>query len=543
MAFFTMEQMREFGKEKKDPKSNGGLFVREDLEELENTIDPKSEGGLFVREDLEKLEKENSDVEELKDVEKTDEECEECEELPSGLSKPFGFSISDHLDRIQSLLDLLQQDIDVDKGLSPKPLMNMIEKMMAPGFLKSFPLSDVILSPLDEEDLGKIRGKITMMTGKQIGDEPMKIRKKTVDIEDEDTDTVKKIKLRASQVVNDMRKSNHKFASISDLNEYVNSLKLAYRYLNKLSYNPNQDYLIIKSLHYMNPSKFAGKIDSDTNYIINGVISDISLIPPQDQEAYQLLADRVKVAYHNLLEKQSMTKQAYFRTKEEGSISQGFNLCPKYKTVKGEKIPVAWDFCQRDCIEGRVETNGDVHCKYAYWLENIADSHAKVMEKLDVHRNPNNDDVKLNLPDGKKAFAPRGYLKGTEQRIEEAKIRGRSWDDLKKSKKITSGASGKMLNLESLMDEILTDKDIHRDQSDSDKSYEQKLRTVDNLVEKSTEQRLYNTKEEKNKKEEGNIEARISDNRKGTELDYTKLMDELIEQAYPRKEAERPQEN
>jgi hypothetical protein len=149
--------------------------------------------------------------------------------------------------------------------------------------------------------------------------------------------------------------------------------------------------------------------------------------------------------------------------------------------------------------------------------------------------------MNLRLPDGQKSFAPRGYMKGIEQRIEEAGIRGRSWDDLKSASKIKSKASGKMLNYEALMDEILTDKDIHRTQEGSMENNEKKLENSrKNLNLNNTENRLYNKKEKSEPSIKDNIEFKISETRKENSFDKTKLLDELIEKAYPRKEETRP---
>lgn len=456
-------------------------------------------------------------------------------ELKDIKDKPFGFNIADHLERIEKILSLLQEDLDMDTN----PMSEMLEKIMSPDILKNLPLSDIVLSPEDLDDMDDVRGKITIMKGKQHGDEPMKVKKKVIKFGD--GDKIKKIHKKSKDIVESMLHSNIRTASTNDIKEYINSLKLAFKDINKIISHGDDERLVAQSLYHLNPSKFASVINDDILNIISGTISDISLCPPYTKENYQSIADRIKVAYHSLLDNKNMVKSAYYITKKEGVPETGFNMCPKYKTVKGSYIPVPFDFCQRDCIEGKCEDNGSVSCKYAYWLENVADSHAKVMEKLDVHRNPANKDMNLRLPDGQKSFAPRGYMKGIEQRMEEANIRGRSWDDLKSASKIESKPSGKMLNYEALMDEILTDKDIHRTQEGSMESNEKKLeKGRKNLNLENTENRLYNKKEKSEPSIKDNIEFKISENRKGNEFDKTKLLDELIEKAYPRKEETRP---
>lgn len=449
----------------------------------------------------------------------------------------FGFNISNHLERIEKILSLLQEDLDMDTN----PMSEMLEKIMSPDILKNLPLSDIVLSPEDLDDIDDVKCKITIMKGKQHGNEPMKIKKKVIQFGDNDKEKIKKVHKKSKDIIEAMLNSNVRTASNNDIKEYINSLKLAYKNVNKIVSHGDDERLVVQSLYYLNPSKFASMIDKNTLDIISGAISDISLCPPYTKENYQSIADRIKISYHSLLSDKNMVKSAYYITKKEGVPETGFNMCPKYKTVKGSKIPVPFDFCQRDCIEGKPEDDGSVSCKYAYWLEHVADSHAKVMEKLDVHRNPANKDMNLRLPDGQKSFAPRGYMKGIEQRIEEAGIRGRSWDDLKSASKIKSKASGKMLNYEALMDEILTDKDIHRTQEGSMENNEKKLENSrKNLNLNNTENRLYNKKEKSEPSIKDNIEFKISETRKENSFDKTKLLDELIEKAYPRKEETRP---
>lgn len=491
----------------------------------------------------------------LKEIKPESEEIENNEKKPED-ENHFGFNIADHLDRINELLGLLQGDIenqkenDTENNHKVLPLMDMIHQMMAPGLISGLPLADVSLDENDIEDLNDVRGKITIMTGHQTDDEPMHIEKKTIKLVPKDNECkdscdihrekeiVSKISTKIRKIVSGMQKSNNKFASFNHIDDYINSLKLAHRVL----VSSNIDNQIIeKTLYYINPSNFAKNIDKNTMYIISSIINDISLCPNYNKQIYQSLAERIKVAYHNLLNGTSMVKQAYYETREENSIIRGFNICPKYKTVKGAGIPVSLDFCQRECIDGKPEDNNKVSCKYAYWLDNIADSHAKVMEKLDVHRNPVNDDMNLRLPDGKRAFPDRGYMKSNELRLEESGTRGREWDSKGKSKKVKSEAYGKMLNYESLMDEILTAENIYRDDSGNNKSTEKKLRDIhgEKTDLKNIEYRLYN-KVKDPEKDENNTEFKLSDTREKFNFDQTKLLDELIEKAYPRKDEKRP---
>lgn len=468
------------------------------------------------------------------------------------------FDISKHLEKVKDLLNLHKEEnlIDHKNGT----LNDMIYKMLSPSIIENLPLSDIVLQPEDLDDLKNIRGKITITIGHQEDDEPMEIKKKVIKFkdkdeeikedgklddevvdkeeafgEDKDIEIISNLENKAKKIANQIYTTNKRFASFVDIKDYLNQLRIGYDTLNKIAYNSDSDNLIKKALSSINPSKFSSKLDNDTYYIINSVINDISLCPDYSLETYKQLAERVKFAYHNLLSS-SMTKKAYLELKEEDSNNDKFNICPKYKTVKGSGVPVPWGFCERECIEGKVNDNGSVSCKYSNWLENVADSHVKAMSKLDEHVNPVNEDTNLRLKDGEKSHPDRGYSKSNEKRLEESGIRGREWDDLKRSK---GKAPGKVLNYESLIDEILTKKDIHRDDTGHDENTEKKLRgnKFSTKVE-STEKRLYNNKQEK-KQDDKNVESKLNPINK-IYVDKEKIMDELLEEAYPRKDEKRP---
>lgn len=510
----------------------------------------------------------SEDMKDLAEDKKDKEETETKED-----DKDFGFGIADHLEKIDDLLALLQEDINSapKPKLNHKSLSHMLSKMLSPGLMGNLPFADISLLPKDMEDLDDARGQITVMTGHQENGGPMEVKKKVIklqpkdknddeniednDAEEDTCDTcgtcdlakaasiVKNIARKARFAMDSMVKANVKIAS-KNVNSYVRSLKEAYKYAKDIANNGENEQYVFAMLSKLNPARYSGQIDNDTLYIISNVINDLSLCPDYSSESYNLIADRIKIAYLNLLDDDSMVKSAYYEVKEENSPSKGFNMCPKNKTVKGEYLPVAMDFCQRECIEGKPENNGEVSCKYSYWLENVADNHTKAMNKLDIQRSAVNDDMQLRLPDGQRSFPDRGYMRNTEKRMEDAKIRGREWDSIKKSQKVDSKSPGKILNYESLMDEVLDAKDIHRvgPTDDDENNTEKKLRAnaTNETVNKSTEQRLYNKGAEEKGKKYGNVEFNLLDQRDKHKLDPTKLMDELLEQKYPRTEEKRP---
>jgi hypothetical protein len=512
------------------------------------------EGPHDESEEIEELEEPEGEFEESDDNEDYDEDDDGGDEESEESGDTFGFNIADHLKKIQNILSLLVTDLTSSHEEENSGVMSLMKKMMNSNILDSLPLSGVALAPEHKGKLDGIRGKITMMTGKKEGDNPMHVDKKVINLGNKPhhalpegcngcEEDLEDVSHDVGETIAAMSQIQKRFASI-DSDTYIYNTKEAFDLLVKCADNPDHvnELVVSEVIRYLNPEKYATTLDKNTKKVISGLISDLTCYS-ETAEFFENLSERVKYAYHSLLPQKTMLKKAFYETRGDGGLNRGYNMCPKYKTFNRTDIPVSWTFCGRDCIEGKAETDGSVLCRYAYWLENVADSHAKVMGKLDVQKNPNNEDMNLRLPDGKRAWAPRGYMKGTELRMEEADIRGREWDDLKTSKKTTSGAPGKMLNYESLLDEVLTDKDIHRHETGYDKNTEAKLKEINKKdeVDSNTEARLYN-KKDKGKEVDANVEKRLLGFRKSFEFDKDKLMDELLEKAYPRTDAIRPTE-
>jgi hypothetical protein len=560
--FDTSEEMRSFAPkhklEEETPKFNlqksmGPHDEESGSEELEGSHDESEEVEELEEPEGEFEESDDDDYDE--DYDEDDEGDEGRDEEPEGLEESedaFGFNIADHLKKIQDILSLLITDLTSSHEEGNSGVMSLMNKMMNSNILDSLPLSGVALSPEHKGKLDGIRGKITMMTGKKEGDSPMHVDEKVINLGDKPhhslpegcnscEEDLEDVSHDVGETIAAMSQIQKRFASANS-DTYIYNTKEAFDLLVKCADNPSHvnELVVSEVIRYLNPEKYATTLDKKTKKVISGLISDLTCYS-ETAEFFENLSERLKYAYHSLLPQKTMLKKAFYETRGDGGLNLGYNMCPKYKTFNRTDIPVSWTFCGRDCIEGKTETDGSVLCRYAYWLENVADSHAKVMNKLDVQKNPNNEDMNLRLPDGKRAWAPRGYMKGTELRMEEADIRGREWDNLKTSKKTTSGAPGKMLNYESLLDEVLTSKDIHRHETGYDQNTEAKLKEINKKdeVDSNTEARLYN-KKDKGKEVDANVEKRLLEFRESFKFDTDKLMDELLEQAYPRKDSIRP---
>jgi hypothetical protein len=242
-----------------------------------------------------------------------------------------------------------------------------------------------------------------------------------------------------------------------------------------------------------------------------------------------------------------MKRSAYFNTRNEQPV-EGTNNCPRMKTQKarGLEVPVEWGFCREQCTEGRPMGDGSVECRYAYWLENVADSHEAAMNRLDEQHNPANKQMELRLKDGERSHPEKAQMKGYEARLSESGKRGRSWDSVKAAETIASGVTGAMMNTEALIDEVLKSGDIQRDQSGNLVPMEKKLREASGTMKDDPNFNREEHLDSRRDKDHHEIEvmaldARLDDADTRNEFDHTALLDELIERAFPRKDSRLPE--
>ena len=86
--------------------------------------------------------------------------------------------------------------------------------------------------------------------------------------------------------------------------------------------------------------------------------------------------------------------------------NEPYLLCPKGKFNGSNHhgpVPMEISKCRENCIDSRVDKNGQVTCAYQDWLKVAFQSHEEVMARLDVHRHPDNEANALELKEGERS--------------------------------------------------------------------------------------------------------------------------------------------
>lgn len=511
----------------------------------EETISSADDFHRLLKKDLgqdEEPEEDESEEEEA-EVEESGEDgdIEEVSDDPEGIEGIF--NIGDHLSRIMKMLQ---------SGSFGSPfLAKMVKRMLEPHLMGHMPLGDVTLDDEDVDNLGKFRGKIVIMTGS-----PEKMEKRIIKIASKDEDefgtVVEKVLSKISdmyEAAHDMRAENIRVASREPI-EYQRNLRKAYAIAQTCRDQGPISEDVSKILDLIDPTRYADSLGSGTLRLASDVISDISWYTDAP-EFWGSIAERIKVAYRGMSDK-GMVRSAYFMTMPSAVVGEqktGTNICPRFKTQKQRdlEVPVEWSYCREQCIEGKSEDDGSVTCKYAAWLDRVADSHDKVMETLDVYRNPANDDMKMRIPDGKRSNPERPVMKSLERRLAEADLRtGKPWSEDGKDK---SGRNLRNVTVEDLIGEILTDGSSgQRTGEGHQDTMETKLRDASGEAGKSdiSERRLDERRNQyKSSSAEGEqriTEARLDGIRDLFDMPTDKLFDELLEKVNPRTDSEKPSE-
>jgi hypothetical protein len=75
-------------------------------------------------------------------------------------------------------------------------------------------------------------------------------------------------------------------------------------------------------------------------------------------------------------------------------------MCPKGKVEFGSAVPMEASKCRWNCVDSRLDADGNVRCNYEAWMKQAFQSHDVVMSKLDTTRHPDNEANSLNIKDG-----------------------------------------------------------------------------------------------------------------------------------------------
>jgi len=123
--------------------------------------------------------------------------------------------------------------------------------------------------------------------------------------------------------------------------------------------------------------------------------------------------------------------------------NEPYLLCPKAK-FQGYKAPVPMEIskCRENCIDSRVDKDGQVTCAYQDWLKVAFQSHDEVMARLDVHKHPDNEANALELKEGERSKKLTEGEIGFEARFDNSdrganKIRGKQNVDDSREKQLS----------------------------------------------------------------------------------------------------------
>ena len=458
----------------------------------------------------------------------------------------FDFDIGDHLERILSLFGLGERD-----GF-PKGISGLLSKMLSPDLMSSLPHADVALDDEDLDSADRAHGKMIMMHGHKSGDEPMHVKKKIIDFgDDEDAlgEASRKVSMRLAaikglktSIPKNMRVASNDLESVvTDRVEYIDLLREGFDIAHRLAdaggkVIPSQ---VADLVVCINPGEYRDSIPSSARRVVAEVISDLAMYG-ESEGFFRSAACRIKTAYRRIVDgEEPMSRVAYYEVRTApAEEAEGYNPCPKFKS-SGVEVPVEWTFCRDYCIEGKQQGDGKVECKFSSWLEDVADSHEKAMNRLDEHKNPANEDMRLRIPDGKKENPKREIDTHIETKLDKDGKRGREWDDMMPK----AGLAGRHMNVEALIGEILDGSRLERHEVGNDDSTEKRLRDASSskIKDESRESMLEDKRDDAAFKDgRSNEEALIAEVRPKKGFNIDKLLDELIQDAFPRDHDERP---
>lgn len=484
----------------------------------------------------EEMEENKAKIDKAKQDEESEQDIEEISDDPDGIEGFF--NIGDHLSRLMKMLE--------SGSFGSGFLTKMVKRMLEPHVMGHMPLGDAVLDDGDVDELGKFRGKIIIMTGG-----PEKSEKRVIKIASDATADLSAVTERVLAKIADMHlaaEDMKKFSSKSPI-EYARNVRKAFAIAQTCRDRGVLPEDVAKILDLIDPTRYAAAMDKQVLRTASDVISDISWYTDAPG-FWDSVAERLKTAYRRLAdEERGMIRSAYFMTQGPSVPSQGTNNCPRFKTQKARdlEVPVEWTYCREQCIEGKPEDDGSVTCKYAVWLDKVADSHDKVMETLDVYRNPANDDMKMRIPDNKRSNPERPVLKSLEKRLQESSARtGTPWNE---DGKDGEGRQLRNVTVETLMGEILDGKSGERTGEGHRETTETKLRDASgeaqkgNISERRLDSRRKQYKSSSAEGEERITEAKLDDLRDLYEMPTDKLFDELLERVSPRTDSKKPAED
>jgi hypothetical protein len=210
---------------------------------------------------------------------------------------------------------------------------------------------------------------------------------------------------------------HHLHKAFSNLNnirlaEERNTLRYAYMAIQNFV-NKNNEAAKMERVAYKNNEKSSGywqieaidAIDKLNKFASSNKISKLNsarnIILSGNKDKSMKVANFMHNWYSEITPKENR-RVAY--TTLSTQANEPYLLCPKGK-FQGYKAPVPMEVskCRENCIDSRVDKDGQVTCAYQDWLKVAFQSHDEVMARLDVHKHPDNEANALELKEGERS--------------------------------------------------------------------------------------------------------------------------------------------
>jgi len=163
--------------------------------------------------------------------------------------------------------------------------------------------------------------------------------------------------------------------------------------------------------------------------------------------------------------------------------------------------------------DDRVRENGPAPYNYQKWLKQVGESHVQAMNRLEEHKSPDNELMKLRIPDGERSNPTREVLKSSETRMIE--------------KDANHTTHSVLDNIETRLD-ALEKKLAGRREIKEGKSIEALLREdSDTKLESNSESRLSEKRDEKIRLK--NTESRLADDDRHKDEFFDRVYEVILE--------------
>lgn len=470
----------------------------------------------------------------------SEEKDTEQVEAPGGDLGMHHFDIGDHIDRLMSLVRMLSGEGDGPGG----GLTKLVKRMTSPSIMDAVPFGNQVLDDDDKGKMDGLHGKVVLII-KKMGDGEGGPGKGLglgpggdscpLHVGPDDEEELEEVKEKVDDEIEPVREASRQMVDVADAGSAARSAKcLRDSYYVALrcaevakTEEPSVDE-VADMMRACSPIVHRNLRSAEVSDLLSGITADLAAYIPTEG-FFRNVADRIKLAYQFTRDVSdgTMVKSAFVVTRnpvEDFTGRQGTNICPKFKTQLSSKmaVPVEHSYCRDYCIEGRPEPDGTVTCKYAAWLETL-DTHEKAFARYPELKNPANKLMPARIPDGERGHPRRSNAISIEGRMQQNRLNLASHDARS--------------NTEALIGELLSG-DPARTGDGRGETTETKLREKfgADAVSDISERRLDDKRDDSSHGvgPENALESRMRAASPEVKFDHRKLIDELIEDEFPR---------